>query len=341
MVQEKEFWASGKKRPQRSCPIVRLIQRDYVLDAKGKRLKLFGHQARILNHFFQPGGGNRKLLPKLPYRTVVYSCPKKSGKTEVAAAVTYAYARIYGGLCLSIANDKDQATNNMFSRILDMLNRVRVQDPERYEREVKRMTADEIEFHLSDPDLPIKETRNLRPNGAASIRAIPCDPAGEAGHERLALTAWDELWAYGRSDVTRRLWQELQPIPSIPYSMRLVTTYAGYYGESETLWEIYSRAINPDPHTDTPRGHSVLSGLPVYAEGSLAAYWDHECRLPWQTPEFLEEARTDPVTLAQPAEYKRLWENRWTTGLESFMDMQRLDGIMEQAEREGIHNAYP
>ena len=322
--------ADTPMRRSRNSPIVTTINQEWMLD--DGPFRLHKHQRKILNHVFRKRSPKSGVKGSLPYRTAIYSCPKKSGKTEVSAAVAWAWAVNYGGLVLSVANDKDQATNNMFSRVLAYTRRLEKHDRDRYHQLVGRRTADTIEF-LDRPGIP-----------ATTIRAIPCDPYGEAGHELLSLVCYDELWAYGRSDITWRLWTELQPIPTLEHSMRWVTTYAGFYGESEVLYSVFEQACKPDPQNpDLFNGHTPpdLEGLPCYAEESLFAYWDRKPRMPWHTPEFLQQAKDDPVNKLRPAEFKRLWENGWSTGLDAFLDIEILDQLIDQGQQRGLHNHYP
>jgi phage terminase large subunit-like protein len=53
----------------------------------GKPFKLFPHQREILNLAFTFDKNG-----KLPYDTVIFSCPKKSGKTTLNAALTLWWA---------------------------------------------------------------------------------------------------------------------------------------------------------------------------------------------------------------------------------------------------------
>lgn len=310
--------------------ITRWIKDNWILD--DGPMKVHDHQARVLNQVFTKKQFKPGQKARLPYRTAVYSCPKKSGKTEVSAAVAVAWAVLHGGLVLSVANDKDQAQNNMFSRIHAWTRRLEKNDPDAYHDLISRRTNDTIDF-LDRPGIP-----------ATSIRAIPCDPYGEAGHELLSLVCYDELWAYGRSEVTWRLWTELQPIPTIEHSMRWITTYAGFYGESEVLYSVFEQACQPDPQNpdhfngEKPKG---LEDLPCYHNGSLFAYWDRKARMPWHTEEFLQEAKEDGVNKLRPAEYKRLWENGWSTGLDSFLDIEIFDALAEEGHKAGLKNQYP
>ena len=294
------------------------IEKEFILPETGELLKLQTHQKRILNHIFE--------MPKtgVRYRTAVYSCPKKSGKTEIAAAVSQAWAREYGGLILSIANDKDQAKERMFARLSASLRQWQKKDQGFYESLLQKDPTD-LEVLFNSPD--------------AVVRAIPCDPYGEAGGH-FSLTVWDELWAY-KSEESSILWSELQPVPTVDKSMRFVTTYAGWYGKSDLLWSIYEDVVRPDSDGN-PTGEKApgLEDLPCYVKGSTFVYWDHEARMPWQTQEFLEQARSDPVMRSQPAEFLRLWENRWTQGEESFLDIHAIDRLMEIGKSLGLYNNW-
>ena len=110
----------------RNSAIVSTIEKEFWLRSTGKRMKLEPHQRRILNEMFRVDPKTKKLK----YTTMVYSCPKKSGKTEIAAAVTYAFARIYGGEMYSIANDEEGAKNRMYDRMVQALSMMRDEDPE-------------------------------------------------------------------------------------------------------------------------------------------------------------------------------------------------------------------
>ena len=53
---------------------------------------------------------------------------------------------------------------------------------------------------------------------------------------------FDELWGY-TSEGSRRLWDEMIPVPTRKVSARLTVTYAGFEGESELLEELYKRGL--------------------------------------------------------------------------------------------------
>jgi hypothetical protein len=60
--------------------------------------------------------------------------------------------------------------------------------------------------------------------------------------------------------------------------------------------------------------------------------------MPWHTPVFLEEARNDPSVKGRESEFRRLWENRWTTGKEAFIDVNLVDQRMEEGQAAGLVN---
>lgn len=307
-----------RKKEEKECPLVKCIESEYILQETGNLIVLLPHHRRILNHIFQEKKDGATI-----YRTALFSAPKKSAKTEIQAMVGYAWARTYGGEILVVANDKIQAQERCYGRIVNMLLRMKNKTPDLYEKILKQdPTADLIEF--------TNESR---------IRAIPCDPYGEAGGHQ-SLTLWDELWGY-RQDRANLLWSELQPVPTVQKSMRFVTTYAGWFGVSELLWSLYEFCVQPDMENEMePRGERVpgLEDLPCYRNESMFAYWDHECRAPWQTEQFIEDARRDPAARMRKSEILRLWENRWTTGEESFIEIEQVEKLMGLGEKMGLVN---
>jgi len=304
-----------------TCEITRIVLDEYRASHNGQLLPLEPHQIRILNHFFTPKNG------RLPYRTLVYSCPKKSGKTEIGAAVSYAWAKTYGGDIYMIANDLDQAKDRAFNRVRDSMRHLNGQEPGRYAQEV----------HPDHHDLLIKNNQ-IKFQNDCLIKAIPCDPYGEAGGMQT-LTVWDELWGY-RHENASRLWTEMQPLPPgvglVEESIRFVVTYAGWFGESELLWNLYDQVCKPDEQLVEqgikPKG---MEDLPVYAVDDICVYWDHEARMKWHTDPFLATAQREEP---RANEYLRIWENRWTTGLEPFIDMDAYDRQIKQGTELGLFN---
>tara|TARA_R100000808_G_scaffold12776_1_gene31609 strand:+ start:10084 stop:11073 length:990 start_codon:yes stop_codon:yes gene_type:complete len=314
-----------------NSPIIEIIEKEYrPRSLQGQPLKLFPFQKRILNEFFKMEG--RGKARRLKYTTMVYSCPKKSGKTEIMGAVTYAFARVFGGEMYSVANDAEQAGARMFQRVVESLKALREQDPKTFEQ---IMPDDKrIRDKITVNNEVLFENNSQLNAGPHTLKFIANDFAGEAGAMN-AFVGFDELWGVS-SERGERLWTEMQPIPNLTASIRFVTTYAGFYGESALLWRIYENIVKPDPHTNEELGTKVpgLEDLPVYVsdDGSTIVYWDHEARLPWHTPEFLEQAKNDPSVQGRETEFRRLWFNEWSSGVEAFIDMEHVDRAIARGE---------
>ena len=75
----------------------------------------------------------------------------------------------------------------------------------------------------------------------ATIRALRAPNHG--------FVSYDELWGY-TSEASTRLWQELTPVPTRKNSIRFITTYAGFEGESKLLWDLYRQVVSPDEHPE-------------------------------------------------------------------------------------------
>lgn len=143
-------------------------------------IRLSEHQKKIINEAL-----SKDEHGKFKYSTVIYSAPKKSGKSAIASAVTLhvAFSRPYSFIyCL--ANDGKQSADRIYEPI------------HRCMRLHKTLNGP---FYKENPNkTDITLSNNTR------IEAIPCDAAGEAGSQPL-LSVWSELWAFN-SDAKRRLW---------------------------------------------------------------------------------------------------------------------------------------
>lgn len=159
---------------------------------------------------------------RLPYPELVFSAPKKSGKTALAAMIVLYVILVLGGPyaeAYCVANDYDQAQGRVFAAIARMLS------PRGGESSLAKITNSKIEF-LST---------------GATIMALASDYAGAAG-ANPTITVFDELWAY-TSERSRRLWDEMVPVPTRKISVRLTVTYAGFTGESTLLEDLYKRGL--------------------------------------------------------------------------------------------------
>ena len=261
--------------------LVPWAEKNIILE-DGKPIRFRPHQKKILGKAFKVHRDG-----KVPYSTVVYSCPKKSGKTTIGAVVAlwFAYELEPRTEIILAANDLEQSTGRVFKMCREIIERSPV-----LKSRVKSITAREI--ILTD---------------GTSIKAIPTDAAGEAGANQ-SLSVFDELWGF-TSERSRRLYEELTPVPTRRNSVRLIVSYAGFESESELLEEIYKRG---------KAGRNIWALLPCYEAGSLFMYWDHKPRMPWQTPEYYRAQRQELRLLA----YLRLHENRWVSSESALIDMK-------------------
>jgi len=267
-------------------------------------LKLIDHQRRILSHCLTPYQENG--VWKLPYTTVIYSCPKKSGKTTIGASVGawFSSESVSNTESFCLAGDYEHAMGRMFDDLLFDATHGREDFP-------NGKTAQ-------------KPNRDLLvyPDGK-TIQAIAQEYKTASG-SRHALTLWDELWTY-TSEASNRLWVEMTPIkiPGVPVSLRFVSTYAGFEGQSELLWALYDQIVLHGEPVPELIDIQHASGEPTcWRNGRMFAYWDSAHRMPWQTEDYYLEQLASGM---KPNEYARLHENRWTTGSEPFMPISWWD----------------
>ena len=125
------------------------------------------------------------------------------------------------------------------------------------------------------------------------------------------------------------------PPTKFGYSQRWVETYAGYHGESPTLWDLYETAVkHGEPHPDAPMvplNPSGESRLKVWRnlDAGLLLMWNDQPRLPWQTPEYYQQERH----ALPPNEFDRLHRNQWVSSAEAFVPPEWWDacGVREES----------
>jgi phage terminase large subunit-like protein len=249
--------------------------------------ELLPAEITFLEHAFKTDANGRLLYPEL-----VYSCPKKSGKTAFGAMFAILMVLIYGGqfaegYCL--ANDLEQAQGRVFQAAK------RIVEKSPALRDEATVTRDKIEF-----------------NDGSTITAIASDYAGSAG-SNPTISVFDELWGY-TSERSRRLFDEMVPPPTRRIAARLIVTYAGYSGESLLLEELYKRGMEqPEIATDLRAGAGILM------------FWSHVPVAPWQDQAWLDQMRSQ----LRPNAYARLIENRFTSSVGSFIDADAWDAIVD------------
>jgi len=224
---------------------------------------------------------------------VVWSAPKKSGKTRIAAMVAAWLAQTAGRYSevYCLANDGKQSADRVLAAV---------------------KKANEL-GKLGWRD---KMTRVELPNGAF-IEAVPVDPTGEAG-ANPTMSVWSEMWGF-RLTAKERLWSEFT-IPPTRHgkAIRWVESYAGFVGESPVLEQLYDQGVNEG------RAYGGnLADLPVYVNdrAKLFCYWDHEPRMPWQTPDYYQAE----AALLTENEFKRIHRNEWVTSESEAIPVENWD----------------
>ncbi len=253
----------------------------------GRPFILYPAEAEFIRRAFTLTTDGRLRFPEM-----VFSAPKKSGKTALAAMLAIYVAVVVGGryaeiYCLS--NDFEQSVGRVFEACR------RIIEASPVLTSIAKVTASRIEF-LST---------------GSFIQACASDYSGFAG-SNPALCIFDELWGYV-SEASTRLWDEAVPSPTRKVSGRLTVTYSGFSGESKLLESLYKLAI---------AGELVAPDL--YESSGMLAFWTHQPPAPWQTESWLAQMRLQ----LRPNAYLRLIENRWVTSESSFVDMDWWDACV-------------
>ena len=168
----------------------------------GRPFELLPAERVFIEHMFKTDADGR-----LVHTDLIYSCPKKSGKTTFASILTITVVVLFGerhGEAVCVANDQEQAQGRVFA----MCRRIIEASP-LLAREA-RILSDKISF----------------PAIGATIAAIASDAASAAGGHQCIAT-FDEIWGFTQ-ERARRLWDELVPVPTRKVSCRLVVSYAGF-----------------------------------------------------------------------------------------------------------------
>jgi hypothetical protein len=183
----------------------------------GKPFVLYPEQATFLREAVKRGPDDRLLYPLL-----IFSAPKKSGKTALDAMFHLYIIVVLGGRYAEgecHANDMEQSAGRVFQSI------ARIVEATPWLASEARITQNCIEFTAT----------------GSTITAKASDYAGSAGGSQ-SITSFTELWAYTQ-ERARRLWDETVPVPTKQVSVRIVDTYSGFENESELLLELYKTGL--------------------------------------------------------------------------------------------------
>lgn len=275
---------------------VEWITYNFIDPISGKLMVLQEWQKRVLREALSMDeqGYNK-------YDTIIWSQPKKSGKTTIAAAVGAWVANCVEApnevSCL--ANDQEQSAGRIFGNMLPTLEKLGWNTP----ASAKGQFRDPIAYGFK----------------GTIVKAITTNYKKEAGGNQ-GLSLWSELWAY-EGERLSKLWEEMTPPPTRKFRMRWIETYAGFIGQSLLLQDLYMSVFTDFEKEGKevalqPGVVKLWDDLPVYVvKGHILVFWDHSHRMPWQDQSYYD-AQKD--TLRSSA-YRRLHGNYWVESSEKFI----------------------
>lgn len=260
-------------------------------DMSAGPIRLADHQKRILNEALS------KINGRFKYSTVIYSAPKKSGKSALASAVAlYMASKTPYGQVYCLANDGKNSKDRLYLPIWRCLNFHKQRG-----LEFKDSTVNMTEAFLSN---------------YSHIEAIPCDASGEAGSEPTGVF-YSEFWGYIEEN-KRRLFTEMTLPPTLyGKSIRWIESYAGFMGISDLLWEMYSLGKEGYPHPDfiDLTGRDGEPVVYVNPRAHVFMYWDTLPRMIWQNDEYYQQE----AQILSDSEFQRIHQNQWVSPLGSFV----------------------
>jgi len=290
---------------------VNMVTSDF---SRAASIKLAGHQRRILNRVLSidPFTG------LFPYRTVVYSAPKKSGKTSISAFVGAWFAKYIEppNAIMVLGNKQDQAADRAMAFMTPTL--------------------------ILEGAKPVKNI--LRMSNGTIIRALPNEPSSESGGS-YGLTLWTELWGFTTAR-DRQMWAELMPVNTRKNSMRWVETYAGYEDSSDLLLSLFLQVFTDISERALQKGAEPVPGLedilttdvdgkPIPAcyhvpKLGLFYYNDHEHRMDWQTGANSESYYAEVSVGLLQTDITRLVHNRWQATQNQFVTDEQAAGAFDR-----------
>jgi len=310
-------------------PIIEWAEKHFYIAETGNPIVFQPHQRAILKAAFTRGKDRH-----FPYRLVVLSSIKKSGKTALAAAIVRWFAEEqtrFGEICC-LGNDQRQARERSYEKAAESI----------------RLTPG---FKHRGSDGMLKERwlvqahRMLCLTTGSKVEALSVDARGEAG-ANPDLTVWTELWGFEMPEAVK-FFHEMTPPPTKPDSIRLIETYAGFDGESLLLREHFDlgkagrqlTAGELAEMSNEPIGVFVEASQPndlvpiwVNESAGMFMYWDSGLlarRMPWQKGEigeryYVEEEKKLPVPT-----FHRLHMNEWVGGESEFLPISAWDNCKE------------
>lgn len=297
----------------------------YIPETPGQKMRLEPFQRAVLNYATQ----RDRNTGRFKFQTVVWSQPKKSGKTAIGGGVCRWAAETWGPfqLVMCMGNDAEQARERSFASVRQSIEL----DP-RYDRRRQEIPG---QWKVQS-----KYMQHI-PSGSV-IKAVATDAAGEAG-ANPSITMWTELWGFVHKEALK-FWAEMAPSPVRPNSIRWVETYAGFEGESQLLETLYE--------TGKKRGRQLTAGELAMGDPDLAGcfvespkeddlvpcwvndrsgifmYWDDgevARRMPWQKGMAGDAYYANEADTQTPMQFNRFHLNLWGSGETNFVPIELWD----------------
>ena len=316
-----------------SQDIVAWAESNFYIEETEAPITFEPYQAALLRHIFTRNDEGR-----FPYTTILWSQPKKSGKTTIAAIVVRWAAEFWGkyGEVLCVGNDAKQAKERGFMKCAVSV----------------ELTPGFIKGRRELPDkwrLLTTEMQCL--TSGTKVKAVATDYQGEAG-ANPSLIVWTELWGFIHT-AALRFWAEMAPSPTKPDSITWIETYAGYEGESELLWQQYEAIVKNGRQLtaeeigavgcfeEAPNADSLV---PCYVEevSGAFAFWDEGTvarRMPWQNGELGRRYYAGEARRQTPSQMTRLHGNEWVSAESEFVDIVLWDlctNPLPLVDRDGV-----
>jgi hypothetical protein len=285
----------------------------YIPENQGA-MKLAEYQRQLLDFLFKE--------EVVPWSTIIWSEPKKSGKSALAAAVARWWAEVeepYNEL-YCCANDFEQAQGRNYTQI----------------RRSIEMSLDP-RYGASD-DVAARAAlwklsgRQLTYEGNGSfIQALSGDYRGAAGGNP-GMIVFSELWGY-ISESSRRLYGEMTTVPTRKNSFRWIETYAGWEGESTELERLWKQGLNCPPVEELSDLRDEKGDVEVRAdrESGLFMFWSHTPRQYWQLGTVGARYYAEQRSSLRAAEFARFHKNEWATREGGFIEPAQWDELFRAA----------
>lgn len=313
--------------------IISWAESNFYVPDTGNLIIFAPHQRAILKAAF-----TRDETGHFPYRLIVLSSVKKSGKTAMAAVVTrwLAEEQTRFGELSTTGNDQRQARERVYEQVATSIRLT----PGYRHRGTEGVLRDRW---------VLQANKLLCLTTGSKIEALSVDARGEAG-ANPDLTVWTELWG-AEDPASVKFFYEMTPPPTKRDSIRLIETYAGFDGESLLLKEHYDlgkagrqitaaelAVMSDEPIGAFEEATQPYDLVPVWINESagMFMYWDSgpiARRMPWQRGDigrryYIEEEKKLP-----PAQFHRLHLNEWVGGESEFLPIHLWDACKEDENK--------